>query len=373
MNTNKPVTPPPPHLLGVLRSLWQWRKPILVTTLVGTVLALVISLLLPVYYQASTSFIALSPDQNSLEGLFGRSNNRVNVYGNGDDIDRLLAIAESDQLVDHLVDAFHLNTVYDIDSTAVKAPVRVRREFLDNYDISKSARDVIELSVSDRDPVRASEMARVAREKVNDVSVAIIRATHDRTAKSLRAEVKNREGVLENINARLEELRSTSGIYNTTAQGEALSTLSSSLNSDISRTRGKIASYRERNGRGARDSIYRLEISLAGLVSSRGVLDSQLVQLNESIGPLDGLEEERHRLNAELSSDQIRLKQYEALLSTNQRSLETVEEARVPVVKSKPVRSLIVLGGMFFSFLAAVIGALLIGSARRYDWDAIYR
>lgn len=373
MNFSKPPSSPPAHLFGVLRSLWQWRKPIIITTVVGTVLAVIISLVLPVYYQSSTSFLAINPEVNTIDGIFGNSAGNIQIYGNGDDIERLLAIAESDKLVDYMVETFDLYEVYDIDPTGVKAPLSVSREFLGNYEVSKSPRDVIELSIMDQDPDRVADMAARAREKVNEISVSIIRASQFRTAESLRGEIEKREENLKEISTTLENLRSTSGIFNPTAQGEALSTMSSTRVGEIAFTEAKIDAYRARGGRGARDSIAKLEIALAGLISSQGILDSQLVQLNMNMGPMANLDEERLRLNNAVSYDRIRLKQYETLLRTDQRALETVEDAKVPVVKIKPVRSLIVLGGMVFSFLAALLGVLLIEGGRKYNWEEIFR
>jgi capsule polysaccharide export protein KpsE/RkpR len=356
----------------VLRSLWQWRKPIIYVTLAGTILAMIISLLLPEYYTGRTAFLTISPDQVSIDGVFGNNNSRIQFYGTGDDIDRLMAVAESDVLVDEMVEQFHLYKVYDIDSTKKKAPVYVRQEFLGLYDVKKTPRDAIELEVSDRDPIRAAAMARAAREEINKISLDLIRATQERSSAGLRSEVTNREENLTEINRRLEELRKKSGVYNTNAQSEALAVLTTSMQSNLATTNAKLQAYRQRGGRGARDSIAKYEIQLAGLRSARINLDSQLVRLNQSIGSIENLEEERQDLNDALSDDRIRLKQFETILRSEQRALEVIEEAKVPVAKSYPIRSLMVVGAMMFSFIIAVVGALLIDTARQYNWEEIF-
>lgn len=369
--TNR-ANPAPPHLIGVLRSLWQWRKPILYVTLAGTLLAVVISLLLPEYFTSKTSFLTISPDQVSIDGIFGNNNSRVQFYGNGDDIDRLMAVAESDALVDYMVEQFNLYQVYDIDSTKQKAPVYVRREFLSLYDVTKTPRDAIELEVSDKDPVRAAEMARAAREQINHISLGLIHSTQERSATGLRGEVQNREENLQEINLRLSELRKQYGVYNTAAQSEALAERTTTIQENLASLQAKLTAYQERGGRGARDSIAKYEVQLAGLRSASTDLDSQLMRLNLSIGPIDNLEEERVDLNNALSDDRIRLKQFETILRSEQRALEVVEEAKVPVAKSSPIRSLIVIGATVFSFLAAVVGALLIDTGRKYDWKEVF-
>lgn len=365
-------TAPPPHLLGILRSLWQWRKPIIIMTIAGTVLAAIISLLLPVYYSATTTFLTISPDQISIDGVFGNTNGRMQFYGTGDDIDRAMSVAESDALVDHMIKEFDLYTVYDIDTAKAKAPLYVRREFMSNYEVKKNARDAIELQIMDKDPVRVDAMVREARSQVNDISLTLVRGTQERSAQGLRREIASAEATLTSIDQRIRELRERSGVYNTEAQSEALAAKTASLQNATATTEAKLESYRSNGGRGARDSIAKYRVQLAGYQSARINLDTQLVRLNASLGPLDNLEEERLRLNDALSKNRIRLKQYETILGTDMRALEVVEDARIPVAKSSPIRSLIVLGAAIFSFIAAVVGVLLIDSGRRYDWNQIF-
>lgn len=369
----KAAAAPPPHLLGVLRSLWQWRKPIALVTLAGTLLAIVVSLLLPNYFTSSTTFLTISPDQISIDGVFGGNGSRMQFYGSGDDIDRAMSVAESDALVDHMIRTFDLYTVYDIDTSKAKAPLYVRREFLSNYAVTKNTRDAIELEVTDKDPVRAAEMAREARNRVNDIGLTLIRGTQERSAQSLRSEITSAEANLQRIDERIRGLRERSGVYNTEALSETLATTNSGLQNLTATTEAKLARYRQAGGRGAQDSIAKYEVQMAGFRSARIDLDSQLVRLNRSLGPIDNLEEERLRLNLALSYNRIRLKQFETILGTDMRAVEVVEEARVPVAKSSPVRSLIVVGAAIFSFLAAVIGALLIDSGRRYDWGEVFK
>lgn len=364
---------PPAHLVGVLRSLWQWKMPVIYVTVAGAILAIIISLLLPEYYKAGTTFLTISPDQVSIDGVFGNNNNRMQFYGTGDDIDRTMSVAESDALVDFMVKEFDLYTVYEIDSTKVKAPVYVRREFLGNYEVEKNARDGIELEVTDKDPIRSAEMARAAREKVNEISLALIRGTQHRSAEGLRAEISSAEATLADINNRIQGLREKSGVYNTEAQSEALATQTTMLQSSLAATQAKLKAYRTNGGRGSRDSIAKYRVQLAGYESARTTLDSQLVRLNESLGPIDNLEEERLRLNDALSKNRIRLKQYETILGSEQRAIEVVEEAKIPVARSYPVRSLMVIGATIFSFIVAVVGVLLIDTGKKYDWGEVFK
>lgn len=361
---------PPHHLLGVLRPLWRWRVPILLTTLAGAVLAVIVSLLLPVYYTGYTSFVALSPEQVSIESTFGTGGQRTQFYGTGDDIDRLLSVAESADVLNYLVHEFDLYTVYDVDSTAQKGPLKVIQELQSNYAVERNARDIIELTVEDRDPERAATMARAARERVNQTNLALIRATHRRNANGVESDVQSSETRLQDLNRRLAGVRDTSGIYNTEAQSEILATAASVLDQRIARTTARLEAFR---ARGPRDSINLLSIDLAGLASTRDAITLQLNKLNASIGEIENMEEEREIASESLSESRTRLKQYQAILTGDRRTLEVIEEAEVPLVKSYPVRWLIVAVTTVLTFVLAVIAALLIDTGGRYDWRSVTR
>ncbi|PPK85538.1 subunit length determinant protein [Neolewinella xylanilytica] len=365
-----PPTAPPDHLLGVLRTLWRWRKPIVLTTLAGALLSVVVSLLLPVYYTGFTSFVALSPEQISIESTFGNDGQRVQFYGTGDDIDRLLSVAESNQVLDFLIDTFNLYAVYGIDSTVQKGPVRMAEQLLSNYEVVRNPRDVIELTIEDEDPVRAAAMARAARVRIDELNLALIRATHGRNAAGLRREVEESQKQLEDLNRRLAQIRQESGVYNTATQSEVLATASSQIDQRIARTQARLEEFRTQ---GPRDSINKLTVDLVGWQQSRVAIDDQLAKLNASIGSIDNMEEERLQANNDLTESRIRLKQYESVLNGDRSTIEVIEEVTVPLVKSAPIRWLIVVASTFVTFVLAVLGALLIDSGRRYDWGRITR
>ncbi|MBB4079968.1 capsule polysaccharide export protein KpsE/RkpR [Lewinella aquimaris] len=370
LRTPTPPPSPPTHLLGVLRTLWQWRKPVLITTLAGAVLSVIVSLLLPTYYTGYTSFVVISPEQISIESTFGTGNNRIQFYGTGDDIDRLLSIAESNQLIDYMVDTFNLYGVYKLDSTTLKGPVRVREEFQSLYEVERNPRDIIELTIEDRNPRRAAAMATAARRHIDAINLSLIRSIHQRNASGLEQEVTDGERRLNDLNTSLAEVRRQSGVYNTEAQSEALSMSSSAIDQRLAATEARLGAFRE-NGR--QDSIAKLTVDLAGLREGRKLLDGQLDRLNASIGQIENMEEARIKANEALTESRTRLKQYQSVLSGDRRTLEVIEEAQVPLVKSSPIRWLIVVVTTVVTFFFAVIGVLLLDSGRRYDWGSITR
>ncbi|MDZ7914284.1 MAG: Wzz/FepE/Etk N-terminal domain-containing protein [Rhodococcus sp. (in: high G+C Gram-positive bacteria)] len=92
----------------MLRTLFRWKKVIMGACILAGIGSSIIALVLPVYYKAGTVFYAISPDQANPELLFSDAGYVPQLYGNENDIDRLLTISESHDLVSFMVDSFDL-------------------------------------------------------------------------------------------------------------------------------------------------------------------------------------------------------------------------------------------------------------------------
>lgn len=363
----------PTHLLDVIQTVWRWRKAILLTTLAAFVGSVIVSLLMPEYYKAETSFLAISPDQAAPETIFGTTGTKPYLYGSMNDIDRLLAIGESNELIDFLVDSFNLYEHYDIDPAKLKSSVSVRNEFLGLYEISKTPRDILTIEVEDQVPEFAATLANAARDHVDFLSRKIIRDAQGKSVSTLKGEIEFKTIQLEAYGDSIRVLRERFQIYDIANEQEMLSSEQLSSKKKLLETKAKIRAYQGRKGKSAQDSIFKLEMTLAGIVDSKIALDSQLVRLNKGIRPLMNLRDNRGVLIRNLNDDNERLKQYEAAMRTSPPSVAMLEAAAPPVIKARPKRMFIVLGATVLGFVFAVLGALLIDNARRYRWEDILK
>lgn len=369
-----PASEPAPHdLLAVLKTVWQGRRTILYLVGAALLVAAVASLLLPTYYKGETRFLALSPDQLAPETLFGTTGTKPQVYGNMNDIDRLLAIAESNELIDFLVQEFDLFTHYDIDPAKPKAAVMVRKKLLGLYEVTKTPKDAILLQIEDKDPEMAAKLANAARARIDYINRHIVKAAQQQNSEAIRGEIANKEALMQQYSDSLQNLRERYKIYDIVTQQEVLSTEAASLEQKLASTGARLGAYRQRSGRAAQDSVAKLSIQVEGLRQAKIKLDSQLVQLNKGMVPIENLNISRIELGRNLNDDKERLQQFDAALRSAQPSIALLETAQVPQIKSRPVRSLIVVGAGFLSGIFAVLLVLLRDSSRRYAWQEIFR
>ncbi|MEZ4987540.1 MAG: Wzz/FepE/Etk N-terminal domain-containing protein [Saprospiraceae bacterium] len=359
-------------LVDVLRTLFKWKKLIVASCIAAGVGSAIIVLLLPVYYKATTTFYAISPDQSTPELIFGEGLNAPQLYGNENDIDRILTISQSDELIDFLVDSFNLYEHYDIDPNSLRGLFYVRRQFNGLYEVTKDKRDAIQLDMEDRDPELAAKIATAARFRINELGQALIKKTQQRSITTYLQTIASKEEQLKTLSDTLERIRRDYGIFNTEAQSESLTSLASSTETQLSSHIAKLEAYKAMGNR-FRDSVAIFEVRVAGLQEELNLVNNRLAKFNEGLSSMYLYTRQYQEANTSLSYDKERLKQYQAAYSADIPALIPIEEAGVPLVKSRPLRTLLVLAAVFVTFLFTVIGVLLYEAYQDVDWKAVYQ
>jgi tyrosine-protein kinase Etk/Wzc len=162
----------PSRLMEYLNVIYPWRKFIVIGTLFATLVATVVSFLLPEWYKSSATILV--PPQSDLVGLtrllggatgFGSNLGSAaeSVFGkskSADDIDRYEAIFDSRRLRLAVIEKFDLIKQYEFDSPSTKEPIKKTLEELDKNLIFKNNRNntVTITAYFKGDSVKAAEM-----------------------------------------------------------------------------------------------------------------------------------------------------------------------------------------------------------------------
>ncbi len=358
------------NLLGMIGILYKWRKPIVRFCILAGVLTAGVSLLLPNFYQATTVFLVASPDQASPEVLFNKSGLRSFVYGTENDIDRILTISESNELVDYLVAKFNLYSHYNIDSTLMKGPHRVQKKFFKYYDVLKTSRDAIELSFEDKDPEFAALVANAAREKIDLIAQELLKERQLKAIKTFESNIASKNQQLKTLGDSLQSLRSRYKIYNSISQTENITAQFNAVESKLVRYRARLQQLREVRGV-PRDTIVMMEAMVAGYEEEVNNLSDKMDQLNEGLPAVNIFEKQYLEANQTLSDDQERLKEFQAAYQSVIPATILVGKAVPPVVKSRPRRSIFVIAAGLIAFLFSVFGVLLLETYKHINWQEV--
>jgi len=339
-----------------LSQLYKWRKKLLWSACLFICISALGSLLLPNYYTAETTFYAASPDLAKPIPI-GGDDKDIRIYGDDRDLDRLFTIAMSHDLLFYLIDSFDLYTHYDIDTTDKKAKFKVREELLENYQTIKTKYGALHLIVDDKDPEMAANIANAARVKIGVLAQKIVKDSQSKLITTYDENILIKQIQSDSLARRLRRIKESSNIFETWGQSGLYTKMLSDATSELEDAKGKIDFYKKYPA--YKDSVIRNMAIESAATRKRDKANSELEKYAPVLSELKQMEQEQARLHDQISLDKERLKQLNATYSAPFTALHVVEEADIPVQKSRPKRSIIVLltslCGIMLSFLAVFV------------------
>lgn len=356
------------NLLGILSVMYKWRKKILAVCIATAVLSVVISLLLVNQYKSTTIFYAASPDLAKPTPL-GANEGEKDFYGEDEDLDRLFSIASSGEVIDFLINKYKLYEHYDIDPKSKKGPFKITEKFNKHYTALKTKFGALQLSFEDRDPALAAAVANDARDKINYIAQKLIKESQAQLLETYKTNIEQKSEAVRVLSDSLYRTREKFSIYNTESQGQVYAELLAKAGSSLTDKEARLSIYR--NQPNMQDSISYLTASIQGLKNQKQSLTDQVNWFNKGLAHVMNLEYEQKDFAKQLSLDKERYKQLQAAHRTPFNGIHVVEQAEIPVVKSKPKRSIIVLGCIFLAFILSILAALLLESYNKLDWNRI--
>lgn len=349
-------------LLDTLAVVYKKRRNILVVSFLAAVIVALLSLMLPNYYQASTLFYAASPDL--AQPL--NTNEKQYIYGSDDDLDRLLSIAQSNEIHAFLIDSFDLYTHYEIDADDPKARHKLLQKLYKLYQTTKTKYDAINLSVEDTNPEIAASMANASREKINKIAQELINKSHLGVINSLKNSIAKKENNYAILTDSLFAVRNKFNIFNTASQGEAFGLSIVELEGKVQNFAAQV-DYLKRN-EGPVDSIKVMQSKLSGARKQLQSLNKGITDYNGGYPIITNLERERQEVGNQLMYDRERLSKLEAVHSADISAIHLIQNAEVPVYKSRPRRSILVIGAAIFTFFIMSIGVVVLDQLEKNNW-----
>lgn len=356
----------PNNLLGVIQTMWRWRKQIIRICAITAIASIIICLLLPNYYKSSAIFYAASPNLAFPEPV-GMESRITEYYGEKEDMDRILTIAESRSVADFLINKYDLFDHYGIDSVGEKANFNVMKHFQKLYDVERTKFNAIQISIEDKDKDMARDMINDAWVKINELGQSIIKASQKVELATRHRTVENKELEMKKLNDTLSGLRSRYGIYNTLTQSDNLSSVLSNTQNALAVAQAKKRIYTGKGGR-FRDSVIVATANIEGATAMLEIHKTNIARFNEGMALVESLEEVQTEASEQLALNREREKQLESTLASEFTAIYLVSPGETAINKSRPFRSLLVLASVFLAFLFSVIGVLLLEAYRSVNW-----
>ncbi len=332
-------------LLSLVRTIYRWRKPLIQVTVAAMIIAAVISFFLPNYYKAFSKFIPSNPSQTMPNMIFGQGNGGGNIpFGTSDDLDRLQDIAASGEVVSFLISKFGLYKHYGIDSTGTRAAYDVALKFTKNYVVTKDEFGGIEVAFESTKPELSADVVNAAVAEIaridRNLATANLKAMQDAFEKTMsksRTEIDSFSIVINKINRKYR--------YPSIALRRELLVQSSP-------------------GMSA-------EAQLGMLQRADRLPADSLAAITENLYTAGLYDTHRAAAAEQVSTDRNIYAHIKAALNADIQTIQVLERAAKPQVKSRPIRSVMVIGAGFVALLLAVLGILLFEQYRNIDWKKI--
>ena len=155
----------------------KWRRVIFGTTLSIAIAAIIVSLLLPNWYKSTATILPpkerISTNMPSsasslLKGL--SSVTKIGALGGNQDTYNYLAILKSRLAKEYVINRFNLKAVYSISDSLMEKTIE---ELEDNCKFVIEEEDYLTITVWDKDPQRAADIANYFVEILNNISLQL--------------------------------------------------------------------------------------------------------------------------------------------------------------------------------------------------------
>lgn len=367
LNNERGSNPDVMNLLDYIEIIAKRWRMIAKVTVAAFVLSIVFSLFLPKIYSSTT--LILPPQQDSgMMGMMsaltgGMASLAGDLLGKGTTADLYVGILKSRAVADTIINRFKLMDVYEKDFR------------LDTYDvldkkvnIAAGKKDgIISITVEDKDPKRAADMANAFVEELGNLSVKLNITGAGQNKGYLEERLAKTKVDLTRAEEALKSFQSTNKVPDVTEQAKATILSVAQLKAQLAVQEVQLAGMRRRFTDTAQEVV--------ALKTSVASLRAQIAQAEgtgrgssiPSVGSLPGLGQEYVRLMREFKVQEtifeLLTKQYEMTKLSEAKDVSTmqiIQKATVPDKKAKPKRSLIVLATTF----AAIFGAFLYAFVR---------
>jgi tyrosine-protein kinase Etk/Wzc len=360
---------PPPRrnsFIDVLVLLAERRRTVAVATLVCAVIAAVVAFLLPNEY--TSTILLLPPQQNSslatqFLSAMGNMSPLAELAGSGlglkNSNDMYVGMLRSETVEDAMVRQFNLESEYHERYLSL-----ARKAFEKHVDVDGSGRDgLIHISVEDRDPKRAAQLANGYVDQFRTLSQNLAVSSAGQRALFFHQQLMQAKDKLSAAEEALKQTELSTGLIELSSQARALIESAASLRAQIAAEQVKIQALQTfaagQNAQliEAQQELASLRAQLAKLGGSQQSADSLIVPRGKV--PQAGLEYVRRLRDVKYYETifDILARQYELARLDEAREgalIQIVSPAVTPDRKSSPHRGLIILAATFFGFFLGV-------------------
>ncbi|MEJ5285681.1 MAG: Wzz/FepE/Etk N-terminal domain-containing protein [Candidatus Kapaibacteriota bacterium] len=360
--------------------LYHHKWIVILFVAIVTIVSIIVSLLLPNQYTAKVNAIPPKTSTSAMESLIGGLSSTLKdiglakLGGKSDGLYSFLVILDSRAVKDSLIHKYRFDTVYNIPFTKI---TKLRKQFEENLEITLEPEGNYVIYFTDENPERAANVANDYIEIANYVAQKVVQTEASFNRKYLENRISSIDSLINILLDSLQRYSQKNLIFAPEEQAKAISA------SYIDLKANKIS----------QEILYELYKSKYGendplTFAQKNILENLNRKLNEfenkpgyignySLKSLTKVGGEFLRLYAEMETytkvksfllpylEENRLNEHREM-----KYLIVLDKAVPPDQKSKPKRSLIVLGSFFGSFILISFLIIVVDSIANFVRNA---
>jgi len=194
-------------MLELVSIIFRWKWHLIAVCFLAAVISAVTLYLKPNYYQSRAVFLAANPYTVDRTSIFSRTPGDYPTYlfGNSQEIDRLLSIGRSSPLLQSVISEFNLQQHYKIKASDPLAGVKAAEKFMKNFSIIKNALDGIEVAVEDEDPQVAADIANSVVDKIDETYSNITKESKINLTQTLQNNIDDLNKRIKQVDVQIKE------------------------------------------------------------------------------------------------------------------------------------------------------------------------
>lgn len=356
-------------LLDLFIILAARKKLIALLTILGGLFAAGIAFLVPVTYTATATILPPQQQSSMSSALMGQLSGMASLAGQSLGIknpaDIYIGILNSRTIADALISQFELKKLYK-----KKTMTAARNKLASRTNIDSPKSTLIQISVEDRDPKRAADLANAYVDCLQKQNSRLAVTESSQRRLFFEHQVEEEKNRLVKAEAAFKEFQEQKGVIQVTSQVEAVIRSMAQMRAEVAAREVAL----QRLGAGAtmqNPEVLRQEIELKALRNQLRQLEEKNSKRNQgdpllptTMVPAVGLEYARRLREVKYHESLLELlaKQYElARIDEAKESpvIQVVDIAVPPDKKSAPKRSVYILAGVIFGGISGILIVLL--------------
>ncbi|MBL7720198.1 MAG: hypothetical protein JNL72_15280 [Flavipsychrobacter sp.] len=200
-------------LVDIVQTLRKRFRFILVVTAIAGAIGVALHLMRKKEFTATAQFFVSNPLLSDRNTIYGGVDSRLDYFGNEDDVDRIIALAESDTVVMKVL--LETNLAHEMDKDLIDARNihDMKSYFRRHMNIKRTEYTLVEISFTDKDPIRAARIANSIVVTLEQAYRAFYNANRANICLALTKKYAEQDSAIRVFTDTLAVLRDRTGIY----------------------------------------------------------------------------------------------------------------------------------------------------------------